>query len=148
MEAARYAAERAQRQYDASDPENSLVTAELERRRNQALQQVREIEVRLEQQSTAVDPGPAASLEDFCQLSQQLERIWTHPATSVRLKKRIVPTLIEEVLVNVDSSASQLVLTLHWKGGAHTELRLPRRLDGCFSGASVCLGATSASRTV
>jgi DNA invertase Pin-like site-specific DNA recombinase len=130
LEAARYTAERAQRQYDASDPENRLVTAELERRWNVALQHVREIEVRIEQHGAAVDPGPAASLEDFYQLSQQLETIWTDSATSVRLKKRIVRTLIEEVLVDVDSSASELILTLHWKGGAHTELRLPRRRRG------------------
>ena len=130
LEAARYTAERAQRQYDASDPENRLVTAELERRWNLALQHVREIEARVEQHSAAVDPGPAASLEDFYQLSQQLETIWIDPATSVRLKKRIVRTLIEEVLVDLDSSASELILTLHWRGGAHTELRLPRRRRG------------------
>jgi DNA invertase Pin-like site-specific DNA recombinase len=130
LEAARYTAERAQRQYDASDPENRLVTAELERRWNLALQHVREIEVRIEQHGAAVAPGPAASLEHLYQLSQQLETIWTDPVTSVRLKKRIVRTLIEEVLVDVDSSASELILTLHWKGGAHTELRLPRRRRG------------------
>jgi hypothetical protein len=130
LEAARYTAERAQRQYDASDPENRLVTTELERRWNLALQHVREIEVRIEQHDAAVDPGPAASLEDLYQLSQQLGTIWTDPATSVRLKKRIVRALIEEVLVDMDSSASELILTLHWKGGAHTELRLPRRRRG------------------
>jgi DNA invertase Pin-like site-specific DNA recombinase len=130
LEAARYAAERAQRQYDASDPGNRLVTAELERRWNLALQHVREIEVRIEQHGDAVKLGPAASLEDFHQLSQQLETIWTDPATSMRLKKRIVRTLIEEVLVDVDSSAGELILTLHWNGGAHTELRLPRRRRG------------------
>ena len=130
VEAARYAAERAQRQYDASDPENRLVTAELERRWNVALQHVREIEERIEQHGAAADASPAASLEELYQLSQQLETLWTDPATSVRLKKRIVRTLIEEVLVDVDSSASELVLTLHWKGGAHTEQRLPRRRRG------------------
>ena len=130
LEAARYAAERAQRQYDASDPENRLVTAELERRWNLALQHVREIEVRIEQHGAAANASPGASLEDFDQLSQQLETIWTDPLTSVRLKKRIIRTLIEEVLVDVDSSASELVLTLHWKGGTHTELRLPRRRRG------------------
>ena len=130
LEAARYAAERAQRQYDASDPENRLVTAELERRWNVALQHVREIEVRIEQHGAAADASPTASLEELYQLSQQLETIWTNPATSVRLKKRLVRTLIEEVLVDVDSAASELVLTLHWKGGAHTALRLPRRRRG------------------
>ena len=79
LEAARYAAERAQRQYDASDPENRLVTAELERRWNLALQHVREIEVRIEQHGAAADASPAASLEDLYQLSQQLETIWTDP---------------------------------------------------------------------
>jgi DNA invertase Pin-like site-specific DNA recombinase len=49
LEAARYAAQRAQRQYDAADPENRLVTGELERRWNQALQRVREIENRIDQ---------------------------------------------------------------------------------------------------
>lgn len=48
LEAARYAAQRAQRQYDAADPENRLVTGELERRWNQALQRVREIENRIQ----------------------------------------------------------------------------------------------------
>jgi hypothetical protein len=95
---------------DASDPENRLVTAELERRWNLALQHAREIEVRIEQHGAAADANPAASLEDLDQLSQQLETIWTDPATSMRLKKRIVRTLIEEVLVDVDSAASELAL--------------------------------------
>ena len=48
-----YAAQRAQRQYDAADPENRLVADELERRWNQALEHVREIEQRIGQHSGA-----------------------------------------------------------------------------------------------
>ena len=44
LEAARYGASRAQRQYDAADPENRLIAAELERRWDQALQRVQTIE--------------------------------------------------------------------------------------------------------
>jgi hypothetical protein len=44
LEAAKYSASRAQRQYDAADPENRLIAAELERRWDQALQRVRAIE--------------------------------------------------------------------------------------------------------
>ncbi len=44
LEAARYAADRAFRQYDAADPENRLVTSELEARWNKALARVGEIE--------------------------------------------------------------------------------------------------------
>jgi hypothetical protein len=129
-EAALYAADRARRQYHAADPENRSVTAELERRWNLALQHVHEIEVRIEQHSAAIDQVPAAVGEHLHQLANQLEAIWTDPATSVRLKKRIVRPLIEEVLVDVDSSQGELILTLHWKGGVHTELRMPRRRRG------------------
>jgi DNA invertase Pin-like site-specific DNA recombinase len=129
-QAAAYVADRARRQYDAADPENRLVTAELERRWNLALQHVHEIEVRIHQHGTAPDQAPAGTGEDVYQLATQLEAIWTDPATSARLKKRIVRTLIEEVLVDVDSSQGELLLTIHWKGGVHTELRLPRRRRG------------------
>jgi DNA invertase Pin-like site-specific DNA recombinase len=129
-QAASYAADRARRQYDAADPENRLVTAELERRWNLALQHVHEIEVRILEHSAVLDQSPTGNGEDLHQLATQLEAIWTDPATSARLKKRIVRTLIEEVLVDVDSSQGELLLTIHWKGGVHTELRLPRRRRG------------------
>jgi hypothetical protein len=129
-QAATYAADRARRQYDASDPENRLVTAELERRWNLALQHVHEIEARIQQHSAVIDQTPTATREDLSQLATQLEAIWADPITSVQLKKRIVRTLIEEVLVDVDSSQGELLLTIHWKGGAHTPLRLPRRRRG------------------
>jgi hypothetical protein len=48
----------------------------------------------------------------------------------MRLKKRIVRTLIHEVVVDVDPSAGEVILVIHWKGGVHTELRLPRRRRG------------------
>jgi hypothetical protein len=48
LEAARYAARRAQKQYDATDPDNRLVADELQRRWNQTLQRVREIEGRID----------------------------------------------------------------------------------------------------
>src|SRR6185295_1091540 len=49
LEAARYAAQRAQKQYDHADPENRLVADELERRWNAALQRVRELETRIDE---------------------------------------------------------------------------------------------------
>jgi hypothetical protein len=121
-EAARYAVDRARRQYDAADPENRLVTAELERRWNLALQHLQAIEGRIEQHSAAIDQAPATSGEDLHQLANQLESIWTDSATSAWLKKRIVRTLIEEVLVDIDSSQAELILTLHWKGGVHRSM--------------------------
>jgi len=34
------------------------------------------------------------------------------------------------VIVDVNADVGEIILTLHWKGGVHTELRLPRRRRG------------------
>jgi hypothetical protein len=50
------------------------------------------------------------------------------------LKKRIVRTLIHEVIAYIDGEAAdgsgEIVLIIHWMGGIHTEVRLPRRWRG------------------
>jgi len=130
LEAARYAAQRAQRQYDAADPENRLVADELERRWNQALIRVREIEERIAQPVVAPKAEPAPTVEEFSALAERLEELWQHADTDARLRKRIVRSLIHEVLVDVDSAACEIVLVLHWRGGLHTEVRVPRRRRG------------------
>ena len=130
LEAARYAARRAQKQYDAADPENRLVADELERRWNQALQRVQEIEVRIEEHHRGQVKTTTPTREEFEELASKLETVWNCEETDVRLKKRIIRTLIHEVVVDVNAEAGELILVLHWKGGVHTELRLPRRRRG------------------
>jgi DNA invertase Pin-like site-specific DNA recombinase len=130
LEAARYAAQRAQRQYDATDPENRLVADELERRWNQALQRVREIEGRIEQHVRGRREVVIPTRDEFDTLAADLEAVWNDPHSDGRLKKRILRTLIQEVVVDVDAAAGEIILTVHWRGGVHTELRVPRRRRG------------------
>jgi DNA invertase Pin-like site-specific DNA recombinase len=130
LEAARYAAQRAQKQYDATDPENRLVADELERRWNQALQRVREIEGRIEQHVQNRSQVVIPTREEFDELATDLEAVWNDPHSDGRLKKRILRTLIQEVVVDVDAAAGEIILTVHWRGGVHTELRVPRRRRG------------------
>jgi DNA invertase Pin-like site-specific DNA recombinase len=133
LEAARYAAHRAQRQFDAADPENRLVTGELERRWNQALDRVRELELRIEAQA-AIAPSEPPELAHFADLAEQFDRVWNDAKTDPALKKRIVRTLIEEVVADVDSEAGEIRLVIHWKGGVHTEVTVPRRRRGFNNG--------------
>ncbi len=130
LEAARYAANRAWKQYDATDPDNRLVASELERRWNQALQRVEELEQRIDRQRRQRTTEATPTLEDFQTLASDLEAVWAHPETDVRLKKRIVRTLIHEIVADVDAEAGEIILVIHWQGGVHTELRLPRRRRG------------------
>jgi DNA invertase Pin-like site-specific DNA recombinase len=130
LQAARYAADRAFRQYDAGDPENRLVTAELELRWDRALTRVGEIETRIAVHDTAT-PGPSPlSAMDITALAGDLRAVWSAPTTDARLKKRIVRTVIHEVVADIDDAASEVVLLIHWIGGVHTELRLPKRRRG------------------
>ena len=129
LEAARYAADRAFRQYDAADPENRLVAGELEARWNRALARVAGVERRIVEHDAArprVDPAAVS----FGALAEDLEAVWSAPTTDARLKKRIVRTVIHEAVADLDGRAAEIVILIHWVGGAHTEHRLPRRRRG------------------
>jgi hypothetical protein len=130
LEAARYAADRAFRQYNAADPANRLVAAELELRWNRALEHVRELEARIERHVGHAPATAPATRDDYVTLASQVQRIWHDPASDVRLKKRIVRTLIHEVIADTDAAAGAIMLVIHWVGGIHTELRLRRRRRG------------------
>ena len=130
LEAARYTADRAFRQYDAADPENRLVAAELELRWNRALTRVGEIESRIAAHDAATSEPSPLSATDLTALAEDLRAVWSAPTTDARLKKRIVRTVIHEVVADIDDEASEIVLLIHWIGGVHTELRLPKRRRG------------------
>lgn len=130
LEAARYASSRAQKQFDAADPENRLVTDELERRWNTALQREQALVRRIEDHQEQQEHTPIATVDEFVELAADIESVWNHPNSDAALKKRIVRTLIHEVIADVDHDASEVVLVIHWKGGVHTELRVPRRKRG------------------
>ncbi len=130
LEAMRYAADRAFRQYDATDPANRLVAAELELRWNRALTRVGEIETRIAAHDRATAPRSDLSAASFATLADDLGTVWKAPTTDARLKKRIVRAVIKEVVADIDAEAGEVILFLHWMGGVHTQLRLPRRRRG------------------
>jgi DNA invertase Pin-like site-specific DNA recombinase len=130
LEAAHFAADRAFRQYDATDPQNRLVAAELELRWNRALERVTDLQERIAAHDHQRPAPTSATPDDFASLASDLKTVWADPATNARLKKRIVRTLIHEVIADLEPQVGEIVLVLHWVGGVHTELRLPRRRRG------------------
>jgi hypothetical protein len=135
LEAARYAADRAFRQYDAADPANRLVAGELEARWNKALARVAEVESKIAAYD-AVKAAPVADPASLATLAADLKTVWTAPSTEARLKKRIVRTIIHEVIADIDPQAAEIILVVHWIGGVHSEIRLPRRRRGQRSSTS------------
>jgi len=128
---ARYEADRAQRQYDAVEPEHRLVAETLERRWNAALERVQRVEERLAALAADAQRRPAADRASLLGLAEDLPRVWADPAADIRTKKRIVRLLIEEIIAKiVPEPYPQIELIIHWKGGQHTQLVLPRNRKG------------------
>src|SRR5207247_6857667 len=70
-------------------------------------------------------------------LASSLKTVWSAPTTDARLKKRIVRTIIHEVVADIDDAAAEIVLVVHWIGGVHSEMRLPKRRRGQRNSTSV-----------
>jgi excisionase family DNA binding protein len=129
LQQARFEAARAHRQYNAVDPENRLVAADLERRWNARLAEVARLEGEL---CAAADQQPPALTEvgrsEILALAADLPRLWNHPAASAATRKRILRTILEEIMVTAE--LGRLRLKLHWKGGDHTVLEVLKNRTG------------------
>lgn len=120
---ARYEAARAQRQYDAVDPANRLVASTLERRWNDAMKMQSQLEEEVAElvlaQPSALSAG---ARNELVALANDLPRLWEHPDSPNELKKRILRTILKEIIASSDGDS--ICMLLHWQGGDHTELRL------------------------
>lgn len=129
LEQARFEAARAHRQYDAVDPENRLVAADLEQRWNARLLEAQALERERDRLSVA----PSAALTEterarLLALGADVEQAWASPTASPATRKRIIRTLIDEIVVRVDDSA--LAIVVRWHGGDHTPLRVAKNHAG------------------
>ncbi len=125
---AQYEAGRAQRQYDAVDPEHRLVAGTLEQRWNAALERVVALE-RRRANLTAATPPNVPDRAMLVALAQDFPRVWADPATEPRIKKRVIRLVIHDILV-APATDRTLDILIHWAGGKHTRLRVPRNRTG------------------
>src|ERR1700758_4548822 len=61
-------------------------------------------------------------------LGTDVARLWNHPASSVATRKRVLRTILEELIVTVEHGV--LHVKLHWKGGDHTMLEVVKNRSG------------------
>lgn len=124
LEQLEYEATRACEQYNEVDPRNRLVASELERRWNVKLEEVARVRASLAEVS-ARQPPSAEERAALTALGERFSDVWNHPACSVELKKQIVRTVIEEVLVD-EEPPDTLSFIVHWKGGSHTAFAMEK----------------------
>jgi excisionase family DNA binding protein len=126
LEQARYEAHLASRRYEAVDPDNRLVAAELEARWNGALRKAHELGDKLQDFDTTSQSAPMPDKELLLSLARDLPAIWNARSTDMRLKQRIVRILVHEIVADVDEKTTEIVLLMHWVGGRHSELRIKK----------------------
>lgn len=129
-----YEVELARRRYEASDPENRLVTAELEALWEGALQQRERLQrerAKLEQRQE--HPLGKADREQIRELASDLRRVWEADTTSMEDRKTLVRFLIKRVYLDGVTEAGKIGIDVEWHTGAHTRLTIDRPLVGVWA---------------
>jgi DNA invertase Pin-like site-specific DNA recombinase len=122
LERARYAVRLAERQYDACDPDNRLVARALEKRWNDALVAVQELEqAYAAAQRTDLAPLTEAEQQAVRQLADDLEAVWNAPTTTMADRKRLLRLVIQDVTVTVQPTRPRSAeVAIRWSGGLTT----------------------------
>ena len=132
VERTRYEAALAERQFNRVDPDNRLVAAELERRWESALTEVRAAEAALAEQSAPRLTSQMAMGKAFnskiVALYDRLPQIWVDQATTDTHRKALLRCLIDKVVL--DRGTRDIALArIAWRGGAVTDLEVEMRVN-------------------
>lgn len=127
IERAQYEAELARRRYLRVDPDHRLVAAELEAQWNQALRAVTAAQDVYEQQRQADGPVTTQERAALLQIVTDFPRLWRHPQTPDRERKRMVRLLVDDI--TLVKTAVGLTAHVRFRGGATTSLHLPPALS-------------------
>lgn len=125
VEQLEYEARRAFEQYDEVDPRRRLVADELERRWNEKLAELETARAALAELLRSRPRITDEEREKVLALGERFDKVWNHPSCPVELKKKIVRTLVEEVVVD-RASEGRLKFVIHWKGGIHTAFEMDK----------------------
>jgi DNA invertase Pin-like site-specific DNA recombinase len=122
----KYEAKLAERQFHQVDPDNRLVAAELERRWEDALKELREAESTFEQKKKIKCEPPLSSelKEAFLNVGKNLPLIWDKSILSRQQKKAFLRCLIDKIVAH-KILPDCLQVRIVWKGGATTTFQIP-----------------------
>lgn len=131
LERARYEATRAERQYNAVDPENRLVARSLERQWEEKLRGVEGVE--REYETWRGDHQAEITAEDRQQilaLGENLPAIWEAETTTNADRKQLLRLIVTEVIVDQHRARGKVWLQINWQTGASTQHWMVRTVLG------------------
>ena len=128
IEKAQYEAQRAERQFQAVEPENRIVARELERRWNMRLAELEEAREKARVAQERYAPVTDDEKARIQTLGQDVKAIWDAATTTNRDRKRLLRCLLEEVQLRTEPE--HYLVKLVWKGSAVTDLEVKRNARG------------------
>jgi Recombinase zinc beta ribbon domain len=130
LERARYEAQRAERQYNAVEPENRLVARTLERRWEETLEQERQLQEEHDRFLRENLPQlSAGERERIAALAADIPALWEAPTTTAADRQTIIRHLIQRVVATVPDAKNFVTAAIHWVGGHISQHEARRRVQ-------------------
>jgi len=129
VQRAQQEADLARRRYMQVDPENRLVTDQLEADWNNKLRTLHRVQEEYERQKEADRKiFTSEQRQKILALAAEFPKVWNDPGIADRERKRMVRLLLEDVTLH---KGDNIVVQVRFKGGALHTLELPRPLPFC-----------------
>jgi DNA invertase Pin-like site-specific DNA recombinase len=130
LERAAYEAARAERQYQAVEPENRLVARSLEQRWEETLRTQQTLQEEydrfLQEQPRQVSAAETARIRA---LAHDIPSLWHSPRTTATDRKEIVRLLVERVVVHVRADSERTQVEIAWRGRMNTKHTIDRSVS-------------------
>jgi hypothetical protein len=134
IEQAEYEVELARRRYEAADPANRLVAAELETRWEQTLRSRDQLRRDAEESVRRTNhPLGATDRARVRQLATELGTVWHAPTTRMADRKALLRVLVHRVYLDGVTERGQIRITVEWHTGARTSVTVPRPAVGAHA---------------
>lgn len=134
LQQAHYEVQLAQRQYDAVDPDNRLVAAQLEQRWNHKLETLQKLEnayADAQQQSRfRISNEEKLAMEN---LAQDLPTLWNAATTTDAERKQLLRYAIAEVQLDGVTTPGKIKIRITWYSGAVSEHQIDRMKVGAWA---------------
>jgi DNA invertase Pin-like site-specific DNA recombinase len=137
LERLRYQAALAERQFNQVDPDNRLVAAELEKRWEAALRELKQAEeTYLQAQQKRAEPLalPPELREAFTAIGQQLPQLWSQDILTREQRKALLRCLIDKIVIH-RVVPERVQIRVVWRGGDTTTFEVPVQV-GSFADLS------------
>jgi DNA invertase Pin-like site-specific DNA recombinase len=123
LQRANYEVNLAQRRYEEVDPSNRLVAATLEKRWNESLLALEQLQKQYEEQINHHQLQHLSTRKnELFNLAQDFPTLWNAQSTAHKDRKRILRLIIKDITIKLTEDRKNAILYMRWQGGADETL--------------------------